>query len=341
MRTFILFLFISSHLTHAQSDFVDSYGIITTIAGTGTIAKKGENGWKSSFEKKPGNKAELSRPHFAMANEDGDIYIADKDAHAIRRIDAKTKKITTVAGTNKMGFDGDGPAKRKMLNKPNGLYVLKNGTVYILDLGNNRIRKIDNEGNLTTVVKDSQGISLGRGLWVSEAEDSVIYASGKKLKIWTTTTPLRTYADGFVQLGNICMDAKGNLIVTDRGSGRVFRLNNATEKPEHIAGNGLTSSGKDKSNPLKRSLEGVRAVWPTPDGGLLLGCHESHDIYYLSPDYKIMKFINGGRDVHEGDGTDIKKGQKISETRSITMDSKGNIIICEHDAGFIRLVEKK
>ena len=161
------------------------------------------------------------------------------------------------------------------------------------------------------------------------------------LKIWTNTEPLRTYADGFEELGNICVDAKGNLIATDRGSGRVFMLNKSTEKPEHIAGNGKGKNGAKKSDPKQRALEGVRAVWPTPDGGLLLGCHEGDDIYYLSPSNTISKLIDGSKNIHEGDGTDIKSGKKISETRSVTLDYNGNIIICEHDGGFIRMVEKK
>ena len=91
-----------------QKKFSSQYGNIETVAGTGKITAKGENGWKRAYENKPAIKAELSRPHFAMADEKGNIFIADKDAHAIRRVDVKTKKIKTVAGTGRVG-DGETP----------------------------------------------------------------------------------------------------------------------------------------------------------------------------------------------------------------------------------------
>ncbi len=338
----ILFLFCGL-FSNAQTPFFELYGNIETIAGTGQITKKSVNGWKKTFERKPADKAELSRPHFVMDDPSGHIYIADKDAHAIRKIDAKTNKITTLVGT---GVAGDGkddlPGNRTELHSPNGLYVLENGTVYILDLGNSKIRKIDKSGKCTTVIKDDAGIAFGRGLWVSETEDSIIYASGTELKIWTTKTPLRTYADGFRQLGNICVDAKGNLYAADRKAGKIFVLEAASGKAKHIAGNGLGEDDKKAgTDPKKISLEGVRAVWPTEDGGLLMGCHESHDIWYLSPKQKLYKFIDGGKDVHDRNNSPFDDGKKVSEVRSLCVAHNGDILICEHDGGFIRRVRKK
>ncbi len=335
-------LFLLCFSGNGQTPFHEQYGNIETIAGTGKITDKTVNGWKKTFERKPASRAELSRPHFVMDDSRGNIYIADKDAHAIRKIDAKTKKITTLAGTNVAGDGKDNlPGNRTALKAPNGLYVLKNGSVFVLDLGNSKIRKIDKNGKCTTVIKDESGIAFGRGLWVSEAEDSIIYASGTELKIWTKTTPLRTYADGFRQLGNICVDNKGNLFAADRKAGKVFKLEASSGKAKHIAGNGLDEDDKKAGNdPMKISLEGVRAVWPTGDGGLLLGCHESHDIWYLSPKNKLYKFIDGGKNVHDGDGTSFKDGKKVSEVRSLCMSASGDILICEHDGGFIRVVRK-
>jgi DNA-binding beta-propeller fold protein YncE len=166
-------------------EFCAQYDLLTTIAGTGKIGGKGVNGWKPEYEGGSAPAAELSRPHFAMADSAGNIFIADKDAHAIRKI-SPDGIITTVAGTNVAGDNGDGPGTEHQLSSPNGLWVTAEGTVYILDLGNNKIRRLDSNGNLVTLFTDPDGISIGRGIWVSPDETEIYYASGTRVKKWTT-----------------------------------------------------------------------------------------------------------------------------------------------------------
>ena len=113
ITTFILLLPISA--IHAQFEkIVQQYDILSTIAGLGGIDDKGVNGWKSEYEGGDALKAELSRPHFAMADINGIIYIADKDAQAIRKI-TTDGKIHTVAGTGVSGFDGDGAERYQLM----------------------------------------------------------------------------------------------------------------------------------------------------------------------------------------------------------------------------------
>ena len=341
MRYIFLSLFLFSYNGLCQS-FTEQYGIIETIAGAGKIGGKGINGWKRSYERKNPIKAELSRPHYAMADSLGNIFIADKDAHAIRRIDSKSGRITTVAGTNVAGDNGDGVAKRCKLFQPNGLFVMPNGSFYILDLGNHKIRKVSKSGQMTTIFKDSSNILYGRGLWVNEKEDTIIYCSGTEIRLWSKSEGIKVYADGFEELGNICMDKSGNLLVTDRDRGKVYRFNRATGSVDHIAGNGTKDDNRKINSALDVSLEGVRGIWCTPDNGLLLACHESHDIWYMNPDGTIVKFLDGAKDKHDGDGENYNsKGKKISETRSVSMDTFGNILICENDVGYLRIVRKK
>lgn len=331
---------LTSVICTAQFGVFEQYGTIETIAGTGLVTKKGENSWKRSYERKKATTVELSRPHMAMADDEGNVLIADKDAHAIRIIDAKTGKIETCAGTNEAGDGKDHIAADKCaLNEPNGLFVHPDGTYHILDLGNSKIRYVNKKGVISTVVHDQGGINFGRGLWVSSKHDTIIYSSGTELKIWVEGSGTRVYADGFFQLGNIARDHKGNLIITDRGAGKVFRLNKKTGKVDHIAGNGLSDDNRGaKNNPKKISLEGVRAVCPSRDNGLFIACHESHDIWYMSSSGKIKKFINGSKDTHEGDGELFSEGKKVSEVRSLSIMKNGNLLVCEHDGGYIRVV---
>lgn len=340
MTKFISLLFCFSCL-FCVGQKISEFSEIKYIAGTAKVTEKGNNSWKKSFERKSALKAELNRPHFAMSDTNGNVFIADKESHSVLVI-REDGDIETVAGTHEQGFTKSGRATSCMLSNPNGLFVFPNGVFFILDLGNSRIRKVDENGKMTTLFRDPDRISFGRGLWVSSKEDTVIYSSGTELRIWTKKNGLRTYADGFKELGNICMDVQGNLIVTDRGDSKVYRLNNATGKPEHIAGTGGGSD--DKSKALGKSLDGVRAVWADSDGGLWLGCHEGDDLYYMDVNGNIEKVINGSGDLDDLEpnytGELNSKTKYLSEIRSVCVDLQGNVIICHHDGGMIHVLVK-
>ena len=157
-----------SNLSATTIDDVFSlYGNMSTVAGTGTERGGGVNGWKAEMEGGDATEAELSRPHMAMADVDGNIYIADKDAQAVRVV-RTDGTIHTIVGTNVAGNNLDsGLGTDVQLSSPNGLYTLPNGTTYILDLGNSRIMKWTTDGQVSTVLEDDNGMTFGRGLWVS------------------------------------------------------------------------------------------------------------------------------------------------------------------------------
>ena len=115
----------------------------------------GINFWQPSYEGGPASAAALSGPHIANADAFGNVYIADKFSHAILKITADGN-IHTFAGTHVAGFNGDGPAPANtlQLNLPNGLFVFPDGTVYLLDPGNRRIRRVGTDGIMTTIVTD-------------------------------------------------------------------------------------------------------------------------------------------------------------------------------------------
>lgn len=340
-RVLILLLLTSNHCFSQYNSLINNYKSLSTIAGKGDIDDKGINGWDNLYEGGLAVDAELSRPHMAMADLDGNIYIADKDAHAIRVIDTMGN-IHTIAGTNIAGDNGDGIAINKQLNAPNGLWVTPDGLVYILDLNNNKVRKIGEDGLLTTLFTDSSGISIGRGIWVNHNQDSIFYASGTSLKLWTAEKGIKTFAIGFSQLSNIIGDPNGNIVVTDRAANLVYSLSKDGLTKEIIAGNGSSFGGGHGESALNTALYGVRGVWFYSDGSYLLATHEGSRIWYVDTLGIIYLFLDGlkGDSYHSGDGEYFKTvGYKISEARSVTMDYKGNILITENDRGFIRKIE--
>jgi sugar lactone lactonase YvrE len=321
------------------SNLCVSYSIIRTIAGKGDIGTDGFNSWDPQFEGGLATDAELSRPHIAMADDAGNIYIADKDAHAIRKV-TLDGRIFTVAGMNVAGDDGDkpGPGIQQRLSSPNGLWVRGDGTVYILDTNNGKVRRLDTKGVLSTLFTVSDNTDVGRGLWVSNDETVAYVASGKSVKRWAAGSGVKTFASGFTDLGNIVVDPSGRLVVTDRGDNRVYRLSNSGNKTA-IAGNGDTTGGGDGELALDTGLAGVRGVWYLPNGGYLLATHEGSQIWYVDTAGVIHLFVDGSRKFHEGDGEYFRTpGFKVSEVRAVTMDKQGNIIITENDNGFIRVI---
>jgi sugar lactone lactonase YvrE len=322
------------------SNLCASYSTLRTIAGKGEISEDGFNAWEGRFEGGPATEVELSRPHMAMADDAGNVFIADKDSHAIRKV-TPAGRIFTVAGMNEPGDDGDapGPATQRHLAAPNGLWVRGDGTLYILDTDNDKVRKVDTNGVLSTLFEVKGGIEKGRGLWVSDNETVAYVAAGNAVKRWTPGGGVKTFEDGFNELGNLTVDFTERVVVTDRAENRVYRLSNDGKKTV-IAGNGDTSGGGDGALAKETALHGVRGVWFLPNSGYFLATHEGSQIWYVDTRGIIHLFLDGARNAHAGDGEDFKTlGLKISEVRAITMDKQGNILITENDAGFIRRID--
>lgn len=327
-----------------------SFGNLSTVAGTAQVDGGGDNGWQASMENGLATNAELSRPHMAMSDVAGIIYIADKDAHAIRRINLDGN-IETVAGTNNAGFNGDGMGTLTQLNEPNGLFTFADGTNFILDLGNNRVRRLSADGNVDTVFADPAGVVIGRGLWVSADEDLIYYSSADSVKQWTPDGGISVVAAGFTNLGNITVDPfDGQLVVTDRGTRNVddgsghivFKVDElGTKMP--IAGSGATTGGASGDSALAVALHEVRAVTYDTNGGFYVGTHRDSDIWYVDTAGKIHLMIAGNRDnsTHAGDGQPLSAaGDKISEPRSVTIGANRELLIVENDGGYVRRVPR-
>jgi DNA-binding beta-propeller fold protein YncE len=111
---------------------VDANGIITTIAGTG------ERGY--SGDKADALKAVFDGPKGIRCDAAGNLYVVDCENHAIRKIDAKTNIVTTIAGGRK--GKADGPATEAGMDRPHGCIVSSDGVLYIADSNNHRVRKV-------------------------------------------------------------------------------------------------------------------------------------------------------------------------------------------------------
>ena len=144
---------------------VDPSGAITTVAGTGSYGFSGDGDLATA--------ATLWWPSGVLADTSGDLYISDNGNNRIRKVGADGK-INTIAGTGATGFGGDGgSAALATLSSPRGLAWDTTGNLVFADTGNNRIRRIDSLGVITTIAGNGQnsysgdgGPALSAGLYV-------------------------------------------------------------------------------------------------------------------------------------------------------------------------------
>ena len=148
-------LFVSDDEAH-RVRIIEPDGTIDTYAGTGEKGDSGDTG--------PAVEARLNHPEGLALDAEGNLYVADTINHRIRRVDATTGLIETVAGTGTQGDGGDGgPATEAELRFPSGVAVDDDGRVYIADTFNHRIRRVDRDGVIETIAGSEKGYAGNGG----------------------------------------------------------------------------------------------------------------------------------------------------------------------------------
>jgi hypothetical protein len=329
------------------TNLIQAYGFMETLCGDGVGRQDNVNYWQPQFEGGVAAYASLSRPHYAMADRAGNIYIADKNSHSVLRV-STNGTVHTHAGTHTAGYNGAGPmaATNMQLNLPNALWVRSDGVVYVLDTENAIVRRVNTNGTAITMFDakndTSTGLGGGRCLWVKDDETLAYFGNGDRIRKWTPSGGLQTLRGGFTELGTFCVEASGSLIVADRVANRVWRIQ-ADGTGVIIAGNGTTTGGGDGSPALSTGIYGPRGVWSVPTGGYLLLLHDGAQLWYVDSAnimHLLVNGLGGNGFVHAGDGQYFYDPNQymIGEGRSVSMDYAGNIIICESDYGFIRRI---
>ena len=130
---------------------------IAVVAGTGMKGYAGDGG--------PATMAQMAQPHETHFDSNGNIYVVERDNYVVRRIDAKTGVIETYAGTpTQKGFSGDGgPATKALFNQPHGIALDPRGNLYVCDVLNNRVRRVDAKtGEITTFARQRRNRARAR-----------------------------------------------------------------------------------------------------------------------------------------------------------------------------------
>lgn len=279
---------------------VSSSGTITTIAGTGKSGFSGDGG--------PAAKARLAGPRDVAVDGQGNVYITDQRNSRVRKVSGKT--ITTIAGTGKAGFSGDGgPATAAQLSEPDGIAADAQGNVYIADYGNHRVRKVNPAGVITTIAgTGKQGFS-GDGGPASAAQ--LDYPNG------------------------VGVDGRGNVYIADTGNSRVRRVS-ASGTITTIAGTGEVRFSGDGGRATSASLFRPTDVAVDGSGNLYIADFLNYRVRKVSPGGTITTIAgNGGRDSF-GDGGRATAAELIPT--SLALDRQRNVYIGDFHNDRVRKV---
>lgn len=254
-------LFIADSVNNRVRRVDATTGVITTAAGTGVAGFSGDAG--------PATSAELYQPRGLAVDAKGNLFIADTYNSAVRRVDAVTGDITTVAGTGACGFSGDGGlATSAQLCLPYDVAVSANGDLFIADSQNNRVRQMYGAtGVIFTMAGGGFGTASGGSAFDARFSDptgvavgptgDVFIADTGDATVWAVTggiifTEAGTGSVGFsgdggkstsAQLSSpasMARDSAGNLFLADIGNNRVRRIDGTNGVITTVAGNGTS-----------------------------------------------------------------------------------------------------
>ena len=278
--------------------------LVTAWAGVGGMAGHRDG---------PAQQALFDQPHEIRFDKQGDLYVSDMKTQTIRKIDWQTRVVSTVAGTGKAGFSGDGgPATQAMLDQPISV-VLDGGTGFLLcDIRNHRIR----------------GVDLATGIIQTVA------GNGEKLP-----TPDGAPVAGTPLYGprTLALEADGNVIIVLREGNAVYRWNRATQTLHHVAGEGKQGYSGDGGDARLARLSGPKGVVIGPQGDIFLADTESHTIRVIRKATGIIETVVG--DGEKGDGPDGDPRKcRLQRPHGVFFDAVGNLYIGDSSNNKVRKV---
>lgn len=248
-------------------------GVMTTVAGTGSPGFDGDGG--------AAQRARLHDPAGVAISAAGDLYIADRLNHRIRRV-STSGVIMTIAGTGQAGFGGDnGPALEARLQNPSGLAIDAQGTLYISDSGNNRLRTISPLGIITTLA--------GTGSEGYNGENV------PALQAWLAGP------------AGLTIESNGGVVFAEPGNNRVRRVT-PDRRVQTVAGNGQFGSGGDGGPGPAARLGSPQGV-AVDAAGVLIADTLSSRVRRVGLDGLIRTVGGTGRIGSSGDGGPVTEAQ--------------------------------
>lgn len=278
-------------------------GTIDRVVGDGTLGNTGDGG--------PALEAQVNEPYEVRFDREGHLYFVDMASHVVRRVDALTQTIETIAGTGEAGFTGDGgPATQAQLSSPHSIALDDSGNLYICDIGNHRVRVV----NLASGVIST---FAGTGETGPTLEGTPLAG-----------TPLN---------GPRALDFDGDysLFLALREGNSVFRIDLESQTLQHVAGTGGEGYSGDGGPAVDAQLAGPKGIAVDRDGNIFLADTESHTVRVIRPSGVIETLIGDGT---EGDGPDGEPAScRLARPHGVCVDSLGRVFVGDSNNHRVRV----
>ncbi len=273
----------------------------TTVAGNGQKGYAGDGG--------PAIEASLSMPHEIQFDSARHLYIAERDNHVIRKVDARTGVVSTFAGTGSPGFSGDGgPAARAQLRQPHSIAVdPTRNRLLICDIGNHRVRQVD----FATGIIEPFGGTGERGPTPDGARLSGVPLNGPR---------------------TIAFDRAGNLYLALREGNAIYRVEAQTI--HHVAGTGEQGYSGDGGQARSAKLAGPKGLAWSRDT-LYVADTESHVIREINLKTGIIRTVLGTGQRGDGPEPDPLRCS-LARPHGVFVDNRGVLYVGDSEAHRIR-----
>lgn len=294
-------VYIADFVNH-QIRKVNTSGIISTFAGQPALGFSGDGGAATS--------AQLNYPMGVAADAAGNIYIADNGNNRIRKVNT-SGIISTFAGTGVGGFSGDGAAANlAQINAPTGVATDAAGNVYIVDANNDRIRKVNTSGIISTIAGTGVGGFSGDGA-----------------------------AATLAQLNNpsgVTVDAAGNIYIADMTNQRIRKINTSGIISTY-AGVGTAGFSGDGGLATSAQINYPRGLAIDALGNVYIADATNHRIRVINTSSIISTAAGTGTLGYSGDGG-LATSAQINYPRGVAFDAAGNVYIADSDNNRIRKI---
>ena len=297
-------LYFSEARNHTVRRVDQATGVITTVAGTGEEGYSGDGG--------PAVAATLNQIYALVIDANGDIYVVDRLNAAVRKIEAATGIITTVAGTGEPGYSGDGgQGSEAQLREPNDIFLDGRGGLLIADIQDQRVRRLDlATGIITTFAGNGEKVREGDG---SAAKQASILGSRA-----------------------VCMDSKGNTYICEREGHGVRRVD-ANGIMSTFAGTGERGYEGDGGPALTATWNGPKAIRCDKQDNIFVVDTENHAIRRIDAATGNVTTVAGGHLGGDGDGGNATEAG-LARPHGCGFDGQGNLFIADSDNHRVRVV---
>lgn len=279
---------------------------VSTIAGNGTHAWTGDGG--------PAAKAGIGGPFGVTIGPDGALYICETENHSVRRMDLQTGIISTVAGTGKEGYSGDGGlATQATCREPYEVRFDKQGNLYFVEMKNHIIRKVDSKSGLISTIAGTgkPGLS-GDGGPATQAQLNVPHS--------------------------ITLDAAGTIYIADIGNHRLRAVDAKTGVIRTISGTGKKEPTPDGAGLEGTPLNGPRTLDFDGQHSLYLALREGNAVYRIDLTSRTLHHLAGsGKPGYSGDGGPAKSAV-LSGPKGIALGPHGDIYLADTESHTIRVI---